>query len=53
MCAVGKNTRYCHFTESQAGDGKAGYITGEPGRGDVKAILMANDAKIYEKILES
>jgi len=30
-----KNTRYCQFTESQAGDGETGDITGEPGWGDV------------------
>jgi len=35
MDAIRKNTRYCQFTESQAGDGETGDITGEPGWGDV------------------
>jgi len=32
---LGKNTWYCQFTKSQAGDGEAGDITGEPGWYDV------------------
>ena len=32
MGVIGKNTRYCQFTESQAGDGKAGYITYDGGQ---------------------
>ena len=35
MGAIRKNTRYCQFTKSQAGDGEAGDITGEPGWDDV------------------
>ena len=35
MGAIRKNNRHCQFTESQAGDGEAGNIAGEPGWDDV------------------
>ena len=40
MGAIRKNTRYCQFTKSQAGDGEAGDITGEPGWDDVLIAMF-------------